>query len=158
MALIDAVRDGDIVSIKLLIEQGGTDVNRENWNGRTALFYAIDDKRVDICKFLLDHGAAVNKKYCGTTPLMLAIFKDSIDIIKLLLLSGANLNDESNFRMTALDYAFAFDKLFIARILCWRGAKCSDHIITNIDLLLLLIYYRVIPRDILREIHTKWIL
>jgi len=85
---------------------------------------------------------------------MLAVFHGKIDIVKLLLIRGADVNHINKFGNTILSYALNRHDIFL--ILRWRGAKCDFH--TNIDGLLLLMYSKFLPKDLLREIHTKWIL
>jgi hypothetical protein len=154
MDLIGAIRaGGDLNTIKRLIEKG-VDVNYEDWKGRTALGQAGDLEQV---KFLIDNcGANVNyQNKAGHTVLMLAVFNRKIEKIKLLLSRGANVNLESNFGSTALNHAIDDN---ICNILYWRGAKFGQlYKHNNIDGLLMLIFFGIIPCDLLREIHTKWI-
>jgi ankyrin repeat protein len=156
MDLIQAVRVGDIGRVKFLIESGA-DVNyEEDYEHYTPLLWAVECDRIDICCLLIDKGANINQKNeDGFTPLIMAAFQERINILKLLLIRGANVNHIGRNGETALDYAFERGSFFIANILCWRGAKIWSY--NNLDSLLLLIFSRVIPGDILREIHTKWI-
>jgi ankyrin repeat protein len=163
MALIDAVCGGSKLGmIKLLIE-GGADVNIQDHNHWSALFYAIKFNRMNICQLLIEKGANVNQ--CdenGWTPLMIAIVDYKIDIIKLLLIRGANVNIKSNAGWSARDIALRYNSYNFCSILCWRGAKFGkgreiNKQIIDIEGLLLLIYRRILPIDLIREIHTKWI-
>jgi ankyrin repeat protein len=157
MDLIEAVDNGDIALVKLLLE-GGADVNFEDHNHWTALFYAINIDRMDICNLLIDRGANVNKSDKTAwrwTPLMYAVDQSNIDIIKLLIISGADVNYNNINNASALHYALRRNNTNITNILRWRGATFGYD--TIMDLLILLIYSRIIPRDLLREIHTKWI-
>jgi ankyrin repeat protein len=43
----------------MLVEYGA-DVNARGFRGATALHWAVDGRRPEIVRFLLDHGAAVN--------------------------------------------------------------------------------------------------
>jgi len=93
--------------------------------------------------------------------LIYAVLNLRIDIIRLLLSRGANVNNINYFGWTALDYALQKGNYHIIQILFWRGAKSNSYKIPkkliNIDSLILLMYSRIIPIDLLREIHTKWI-
>jgi ankyrin repeat protein len=156
MDLIDAVKDGDLRRVKLVIEEGA-DVNYRDSNGRTALYWAaIEHDRIDICRLLLDLGADVNQlNKSNSTVLMYAVYNSNIEIMKLLLSRGANLNIINSYGLTEIDYALKrIYNINVVRILYWRGAKCRN---TNINGVLLLIYSRILPVDQLREIHTKWI-
>jgi ankyrin repeat protein len=156
MDLLDAIRcDGDLERVKLLIDKGNTDVNYEDWTGKTALFWAINYGHISICRLLLDLGADVNYLTKNeSTPLMYAVYDAQIEIIKLLLSRGANVHIKNSYGHTALDFAFKNYDFNVVRILYWRGAKCRN---TNINGVLLFIYSRILPVDQLREIHTKWI-
>lgn len=50
-------------------------------------------------------GAEVNKKSIGMTPLMYAARQNKVAIVKLLLDEGANVESQSQYGLTALDYA-----------------------------------------------------
>jgi ankyrin repeat protein len=157
MALIRALQDGDagnIEEVKLLIK-GGADVNYRVYGyGWNSLFWAVNRGQFDMCMLLLDHGVDVNNESNnGWTPLMLAVYQSGIDIIKLLLIRGANVNHINKIGHTILSYALNRPK--ILSILRWRGIRGYHH--TNIDVLLFLIYSEILPRDLLREIHTKWL-
>jgi len=154
MDLIRAIRDGvagDIEEVKLLIE-GGADVNYPGYSDRwTPLYLAVDRGRIDICILLLDNGADVNySDNNGWTSLMLAVYLSRIEIIKLLLIRGANVNHKYSGILF-----YAWNRPKILSILRWRGIRGYHH--TNIDVLLFLIYSEILPRDLLREIHTKWL-
>jgi ankyrin repeat protein len=157
MSLISAVRHRDLERVKLMIGKGANVNYREETYGTTALFFAADGGDIDMCRLLIEKGADVNHKNThGNTPLMYASFSSQIEIIQLLLSRGANVNHKNDINQTALDYASDnYIGNHISRMLYWRGAKCGDTI--NIESVLLLIYRGVIPRDLVREIHTKWI-
>jgi ankyrin repeat protein len=155
MDLLRTVQAGNLERVKLLLE-AGADVNYKTSKRRTALMWAIAFGNIDICRLLIDHGADLNNKTKDyLTPLMYAVLYNRIELLKLLLSHGANINIQNQFEFTAADIAFNCRNFYAGQILCWRGAKHSKN--KTINLLLLFIYCRVIPRDILREIHTKWI-
>jgi ankyrin repeat protein len=149
MDLILAIRCWDLERVKLLIEEGA-DVNYKEQNARTPLFWAIECDHMDICRLLIDHGADVNSlNNNGTTPLMWASLNRRLGIIKLLLICGANVHLKNINGHCALDYGFR--NYEICRLLCWKGAKYGN------NGLIVLIYCKIIPIDLLREIFTKWI-
>ncbi len=61
--------------------------------GRTALFYAIEDNKLDLVDSLLKKGANPNSlDNNNNSPLILATYKTSLPIIKKLLSYNANIN------------------------------------------------------------------
>jgi len=159
--ILRAIYSGDLRRLKFLIKEG-VDVNQQEWDGRAALFWAVAYDRIHMCRFLLDSGAHVNHIHeGGWTPLIYASFRYNIRIIKLLLVRGANVHPINKHGHTALDYALQKGNMYISRILLWRGAKSNRYKmpkkLINIDGLLLLIYRKILPSDLVREIHTKWI-
>lgn len=75
---------GNIEQCKLMIEEG-INVNVNTSNG-TALIAATQNEDIDLCKFLLEHGANlcvydISKK----TPLMYAAISGNIEICKLFM-------------------------------------------------------------------------
>jgi hypothetical protein len=160
MDLIDAIQDGcDLEEVKWRIECGA-DVNGEDSGGATSLWCALEHKRIDISCLLLEKGADINhrNKY-GFTALMYAVLNYRVDIIRFLLNSGANVDSKNFNGHCALDYGFR--NYEICRLLFWRGAKSNIYKrntkIIEIDSVILFIYYKILPVDQLREIHTKWI-
>jgi ankyrin repeat protein len=106
-ALIFAARQGDLDSVKLLVE-AKADVNQVSNYGWTALLTATQNKNYQIGKYLLEHGANPNlANYGGWLPLYLATDNrdieggdypirpadmDHLDFIKLLIDKGADVN------------------------------------------------------------------
>jgi len=105
--LIFAVREGDMASVKALVE-AGADVNETSTYDWTPLLVATQNKYYQIGKYLLDHGANPNIMNGGCwSPLYIATDNrnieagdypvrkpdmDHLDFIKLLLKHGANPN------------------------------------------------------------------
>ncbi len=56
-------------------------------------------------KNLILAGAEINKKSIGMTPLMYAARQNKVAIVKLLLDEGAKIESQSQYGLTALDYA-----------------------------------------------------
>ena len=105
--LIFAAREGDMASVKALVESGA-DVNETSSYGWTPLLVATQNKYYQVGKYLLEHGANPNIMNGGCwTPLYIATDNrnieagdypvrkpdmDHLDFIKLLLKAGANPN------------------------------------------------------------------
>jgi ankyrin repeat protein len=106
-ALIFAARQGDLESVKVLIE-AGANVNQISQYGWTALLTATQNRYYKVGSFLLDHGADPNiANKGGWAPLYIATDNrnieggdypvrkpdmDHLDFIKKLLEKGANPN------------------------------------------------------------------
>lgn len=106
-ALHFAVREGDLISIKYLIE-AGADVNQLSEYGWSALLIATNNRYYQIGRYLIEQGAKPNLiNGGGWSPLYLATDNrnieggdyptrkpdmDHLDYIKLLLNAGAEVN------------------------------------------------------------------
>lgn len=108
LELINAVKRGDIESVKMLLAHGA-DVNAREGDqyGWTALLYATENHNTGIVKALLDKGADPNIKGLnnGRTALINASKLGLSDIAEALLTSGANVNARDNSGKTALSEA-----------------------------------------------------
>ena len=77
-----------------LLRKNGANVNseltRKNAKGWTALHYAVVNNDANLVKYLIKHGAKVNKFTAeGSSPLFLANLNDNQEIIKILMNAGA---------------------------------------------------------------------
>jgi ankyrin repeat protein len=151
--LLAAVRKGDAVRVKALLDQGAT-VDSKSPYGSTGLFFASDRGNLEIVKILLDHGADINVKdtFYGATALGWATEKQRVEIMQLLLSKGAKGVDDvlstgvekGNIEMVrlairyktdltaenlseALDQATKNNRKEIAELLTAAGAKPLVH-------------------------------
>lgn len=86
----EAAGKGDLAAVQKYLNKGG-DINARGRHGRTALFEAAANGRVDVLTLLLEKGAAVNlANDFGWTPLHVAV-KD-LQIMRLLMQKGADVN------------------------------------------------------------------
>jgi len=103
--LIDAVKDNDIVLIKLLINKENKDIEEVDDSNKTPLTYAILNNNLEIVKLLIELGAVVDKSnQDGPIALNYALMrlksnsqkdnKNMYEIIKLLLDNGAVATDK----------------------------------------------------------------
>ena len=67
--LLKVAEDGDLASVKTLLEQGA-DIESRYWYGKTPLFLAVTSENPEVLNFLLAAGASVNvHNQSGQTPL-----------------------------------------------------------------------------------------
>ena len=85
---------------------GWTDIyaNSEHPCGKTALFFAVENRSPEMVEFLIDSGADVNaSNACGFTPILICAdvrsdLDGGLEIASLLLDAGADTGAISNFR------------------------------------------------------------
>jgi ankyrin repeat protein len=127
--MYDAIRRGDVVAMRALLE-GGVDVNLiERRGGATPLFHAAAVGSVDSMRLLLDKGAKVNATtYGGMTALMVAVH--DLDKVRLLVDRGADVTLASTNGRTALQLAaMGGSSAAVVRYLLTHGAdaRAVDH-------------------------------
>jgi uncharacterized protein len=89
-SLIDAVKEGNLPSVKRLLQQH-KNPNDAEADGTTGLYWGIQENRADIVQALIAAGADVNaKNQYGITPLAWALTNGNAGIAKQLLSAGAN--------------------------------------------------------------------
>jgi ankyrin repeat protein len=93
---------GDLAAVKGYIDSG-TDINKKNATGSTALGIAAFFGHADVAGLLIDDGAKINVQDSeGSTPLFLAAFFGRPETLKLLVDKGADLSILNNDGLTAL--------------------------------------------------------
>ncbi|MEL6117160.1 ankyrin repeat domain-containing protein [Photobacterium sp. SP02] len=109
--LYEAIVDGEIDTVKLLMEQG-ENIHHVTANDKwTYLHKAADteDTPPESIQFLIDQGLDVNAiDNYGYTPLIYAVRQRNVQVIRILLENGANeaIEHRGNDSQNALDMAF----------------------------------------------------
>lgn len=100
------------------------DIDIEDYNGYTAMDWAIKAGDNEMVKILLENGADPNNESSYImTPLMTAAAKGRADIIKMLHSAGAEINyQDSESSMTALMYAAQGENEETINVLLQLGA------------------------------------
>lgn len=89
--------------VQYLVESGA-DIRKANYNGGTCLINSVQS--VQLCKFLLKHGADVNARDIqNKTALHYAIQEHRLETTKLLLEHGADIHARSRYGDDALQTA-----------------------------------------------------
>jgi len=108
-ALIRAVEDNDVDTVKALLLQKNADVNERDSRGNTPLSLAANYGYLDIVRVLLDKNANVDSRNAaGNTPLMTAVSSYSFNrdmIVRLLLGKNAAVDIRNNDGDTAMSLA-----------------------------------------------------
>ena len=89
--------------VRLLVTEGGADVEATHVNGMTALHIAVIRQHIEVVRLLIASGVDVNAKDSkGWTPLHWA---RSVEIARLLVESGANIEAKDDGGCVPLDWA-----------------------------------------------------
>ena len=113
-----ALQKGHTRVAELLYQHGATvDVTR--YDGLTLLQVACTRERVDVVRWLLDHGADVNSQQ----PHHLAVANP--EIVRMQLTHGANVNVANDYGSTPLHEASEFGRRETVRLLLQHGADVS---------------------------------
>jgi len=145
--LTNAARDGDVNSVRGLLD-GGTNVNETSFgDARNALDWAVEKGHADVMRLLIERGAKTNyygsalhgaarfghtdqvrmlvemgmkvnaQDDVGHTPLHMAIWNGHLDIVHILLTNGAITTIGSRGGYTPMDYAQKKGRTTIIRML-----------------------------------------
>lgn len=134
--LEEAVRRGDLESIRRLVQEEGVDVNSTFHCGRTALHLAVFHRKDEIVELLLEINADVHaRSRWGETPLHVHIARrGSIGVLQLLLDYKADANVRTRHGETAFYCAIrSFAKRDVLQLLLDHEADinaCDKHGVT----------------------------
>ena len=118
-----AVVDGDIDQVKLLISEGA-DINMRNRMDWTPLRTAIQNRRQAVVELLIAKGANVSAKdNSGQTPLLVAVNTGQKDTVELLITKGADVNIMGSRGDNALSLAKKRRHTEIVELLLKHGAE-----------------------------------
>jgi ankyrin repeat protein len=114
-ALMHAAWRGQTEAIKWLLAKGARINNGTmRWS---ALHYAAFSGQAKATAMLLDNGADINARSTnGSSPLMMAVYEGHEDMVKQLLARGADRSVKNDRGDGALEWAFKFQRLGIARL------------------------------------------
>ena len=121
-SLMVAAQHGDTIRVYKLLGEG-SHVDEEDFEGSTALSYAVTNKKFETASFLLYSGADINHIYKRGTYLlgMYANIPDSGEIVKFLLDNGIRTDIEDALGDTPLEIAAFCDNLDSLELLLKHG-------------------------------------
>jgi len=126
--LFSAVENGDLVNLKILLDQGA-EVNAKTKRGRTLLHWTASRNSAMVTKTLIENGAdAKAKDNRGRTPMHIAADHGNDKVAQVLIEHGAKVNAKDNDDRTPLDLAcnhsyIFYNKPAIITLLRAHGAK-----------------------------------
>jgi uncharacterized protein len=107
-----------------LAQSPGFDPNARNARGETPLMMAALKNQPELCRVLIDRGAAVDHA-AGWTPLHYAASGDSLDVTRMLLAQGARIDARAPNRRTPLMLAALHASEEVIGTLLATGADLS---------------------------------
>jgi ankyrin repeat protein len=119
MLLQNAIKAGQLDDVRILLEQGGIDVNQPFDQGITPLHSAVINNQENIAAVLIQNGAKIDVQDASTkaTPLHLAALYGRENIANLLIKKGADVNAVMKFGITPLLVASQFKHAQIVQLL-----------------------------------------
>lgn len=123
-SLYQAAALGDLEQVNLHIARG-TDLNKPDQRGHTALGRAAQGGRTEIVKALVEAGANVNATTPQGPPLYLATIHMHADVAEFLLANDADPNAKDRTERTALIAAAETAQTALVELLVAKGADVN---------------------------------
>jgi len=107
---INAIKNGDLETVKQIINFDNAIVNEPDERGQKPLYYAADKGFLPIVKYLVEHGALINDTDInhggyGITPLHVACLEEkNLPVVIYLVEQGGDLNLGNYTGVTPLEY------------------------------------------------------
>ena len=117
MDIFEATKKGIKTTISELLKSG-IKINCQDKNGMTPLMISIDNRNIEIVKFILGNRPNLDivAKY-NQTALMLAAGRGNIGIVKAILICKPNKKLKSKSGLTAYDFAYENGHYEIAKLI-----------------------------------------
>jgi 7,8-dihydropterin-6-yl-methyl-4-(beta-D-ribofuranosyl)aminobenzene 5'-phosphate synthase len=124
--ILKAAQQGDIDTVKKLLNKNPDLLKTKDENGITPMHVAANGGHKEIIELLLSKGADANiKDNNGRTPLFFAAGNGSIDICTLLIEKGAQVNVANKYDRTPLLYAIWRNHKDLAEFLIDKAAEIN---------------------------------
>jgi ankyrin repeat protein len=126
--LVGAAADGDIYTIKAMLDEKKMDANAKDWDGLTAIIPAASAGNWELVQLLVEqYGADVNAAdKDGITALMEASIMGHAPVVKYLLEKGATVDAAAGSDVTAVWLAASEGQVECMRVLLERGADAKN--------------------------------
>lgn len=122
-AIVEAAKNGDLQTVKSILEQDPSKLNATDEDHYSALHWACMRAHWDVAEYLIEKGADVNPiGGDGGTPLNWAVHHDNVDIVKLMIDKGAKLNIRNKWGMTELHTAIWRGNIHVVDFLLDHGS------------------------------------
>jgi len=123
----EATTEGDLNSVKLLVESDNQLLNLKDINARTPLHWACRGVHFEIIKYLVDKGADLNATDVnGMIPLHSVASRGHAEAVRFLIEKGSLVNVQSIYDSgTPLHYATENGFNNVVSILLDNGARCD---------------------------------
>ena len=128
--VFESARTGNIKQLKKLIALNKDTIQKVNQMGFDPLMIACYRGQTKCARFLIEHGADVNRPSAEGSALQAACYQNNPELAALLVQKGADLNTQGPDGNTALMYAVLNQNLKLVKMLVEAGA---DLIKTNKD-------------------------
>ena len=116
--IFQVVAKGDLEKVKSMIKENPCIVHKEDFMGRTAIFYAIFSKNQIMVELLIKNGALVRVGDSNLrAPIHYAGFMDDIPMIQLLLDNGAVIDTRAIGAATPLIHSSLSNRLRLSQLL-----------------------------------------
>src|SRR6056300_1340121 len=128
MSLVNAVKNGNVNTVKKLLNNGANVNQADNENGIAPLLIASYRGHTEVVKLLLAKGADANKAdKNGRTPLWNASDRGHVKVVKVLLgARGIDVNKVDNYGQTPLIIASYEGHMDIVKLLLAKGADINQ--------------------------------
>lgn len=132
-----AVENGDLETVKILLEKDAKLANTFDKYGNSILYRAVVKRDTAIVKLLIKHGADVNaaRQDTGISPIHGAVFSNKPELVRLLVDKGADINDRSKYGATPLTIAIETGRKEIVDIIMDMGGRLNTEDYSGISLL-----------------------
>ena len=99
-ALALVLNGAPLTEIEHAVARSGKHVDEIAILGGSLLYWSIDEKRLDVARWLLDKGANPNGIHPSMVPLAQAIRKENVELVSLLVASGADPDLDMKYGIT----------------------------------------------------------